>query len=66
MTERADTYLIISNGYYWRPQSSGYTRFVGEAGIYSLDEVSQIISPLVSGVSHVHLEDATDILELGK
>lgn len=34
-------FLLIKSGYYWRPNSAGYTGFKAEAGRYSYSEAKK-------------------------
>lgn len=38
-------YVIRKNGYYYRPDSSGYTKKLAEAGRYTLEEAMAITYP---------------------
>jgi len=42
MTEQ---YLIIKRGFYYRPNSQGYTSSKAEAGRYTLDDAEDITHP---------------------
>lgn len=38
-------FLILKRGYYYRPNSQGYTTNVDEAGLYSFEEAWDITHP---------------------
>ncbi|MDB6118572.1 MAG: hypothetical protein JWO08_2353 [Verrucomicrobiaceae bacterium] len=44
-TGLGDQWLLIKRGYYWRPDSKGYTSRISEAGRYTLEEANRLVSP---------------------
>lgn len=50
-----ENYLLIKRGYYWRPNSQGYTAFKNEAGRYSLEDAQ---ASLDGGSRMIHEDEA--------
>ena len=59
---RERCYLIRKGGYYYRPNSQGYTTEASAAGRYTLDEAEKLTHPNGvlgprDGLSFIHLDD---------
>lgn len=60
-TSAEAVWLIIKRGYYYRPESSGYTAIKSEAGRYTLeDTAARFPNESDSGLSFIHEDDAPD------
>jgi hypothetical protein len=62
-----DRYLLIKNGYFYRPGRAGYTASKAEAGVYSRQEAEEAcrLSDKVSMLAHDHAEEVAPICTPG-
>lgn len=56
MTRRSEIHLLIKRGFYYRPNSAGYTGVKREAGRYAL--VRAAVESLHDGVTMINEDDA--------
>lgn len=57
-------FVIIKNGYYWRPNSQGYTASRFHAGFYTEEEAKEVCDHPNSSCKYIPVSELFDMKEL--